>query len=492
MWKHHAFYNEKKKYRSVLEGKGINPDEKVRETITSTGERIPITRLDEYAADIVKDTMQNYAQVSRAVKWLRRVPFADFVAYKSEMFRTAKGTLKTAFRDLGEGMEDMRRSGGSNGKKQFLLGMSRLGSATAVASSIPALAWTSAELTGMNEYETLPDGSLAVYTKAEGIKIATDREWDRGARWLWLAGDKNGEGKRINLSWLNPWQPFFGPLTAAYRELAEGRYPDPSSLEVANQLFVRPLKETFGSSMLLDGLIGILNNTDIYGRPLAGKDDDIGEQARSMLGRMWKAFEPGIYRDADRIVQSYNTRGKSALPDSPGFTRGGRKLIPQDQWVAMAGIKTEVYNVKDSLGYKMGNLQKRFKDVNDLKSLFKDFRPTDPQEFIDAYRNELDKQFNIMREMNKMYEAGLSSGLSQKDIIMAITGSGFFKSRFSNQVKGLMNRDEPIFIVGEPPIRFGAKMAEIIKQKTGVEMDRNEVYRQIANIYSDYVGRSLF
>ena len=297
------------------------------------------------------------------------------------------------------------------------------------------------------------------------------------------------------MSWLNPWQPFIGPLTAAYRELSEGKYPDPTLLNVADELFAKPFKETFGASMVADALMGILNNTDRYGRPLSGKDDDIGDQTRNTLGRLWQAFEPGIYRDVNRMVQSYNTRGKSAIPDSPGVTRSGGKLIPTDQWIAMAGIKPEVYDVKKSLRFKFSDLSARYKDINNLRSLLADHRPTNQQDYVDVYTKELDTQFKIAREMNKLFEAGLSSGLSQSDIVLAITGEGFFKSAFTKQIQALFARDESkrgIFLPSKPPFVFGVKMAKIIENQTGVPVDRNLLYQEISKVYSDYTGRPLY
>ena len=53
---------------------------------------ITITNLDEAAAEAVNRKMQNYAGVPKFVKGMRITPFADFLAFKSEIIRTQKNS----------------------------------------------------------------------------------------------------------------------------------------------------------------------------------------------------------------------------------------------------------------------------------------------------------------------------------------------------------------------------------------------------------------
>ena len=158
----------------------------------------------------------------------------------------------------------------------------------------------------------------------------------------------------------------------------------------------------------------------------------------------------------------------------------------------MGGIKPEVYDVKRSLGFKLGDLSKRFKDVHDLRSLLTDHRPTDPSDYIDAYRKELDMQFEIVRQMNKIYQAGLSAGLSRSDILKAVTGEGLFKTKFNKQIQGLFGSKGPKFMASKPPIVFGAKMAKLIEDRTGVPVDTRTINIEIGRVYDEYMGRDLY
>ena len=107
-WKWFAYLNEKGRYRQVLIDKGIDPDKVVR-SFTTEGVQQNITELDEFAAKMVRENMHNYGETSRAVKYARRAPLADFIAFKTEMMRTSKNIVKNGIKDLREGGAMMAR-----------------------------------------------------------------------------------------------------------------------------------------------------------------------------------------------------------------------------------------------------------------------------------------------------------------------------------------------------------------------------------------------
>ena len=65
--------------------------------------KVEITNLDQYAAKMVRAHMDNYGEVNRMVKLTRRLPVADFIAYKTEQYRTTRNIIQTALRDIREG-----------------------------------------------------------------------------------------------------------------------------------------------------------------------------------------------------------------------------------------------------------------------------------------------------------------------------------------------------------------------------------------------------
>ena len=59
-----------------------------------------VKEIEEEAADIVKNTIPNYARVGEFVRAMRASPFGNFMSWSSEMFRTSVGIVEQALKDL--------------------------------------------------------------------------------------------------------------------------------------------------------------------------------------------------------------------------------------------------------------------------------------------------------------------------------------------------------------------------------------------------------
>ena len=93
--------------------------------------------------------MQNYGNVPRFVKAARRLPFADFLAFKTEVARISKNIIRDAIIDMKEGSALMKKgeqaidsqgnlTGLLKGQHQRNEGVRILGFATSAASILPA------------------------------------------------------------------------------------------------------------------------------------------------------------------------------------------------------------------------------------------------------------------------------------------------------------------------------------------------------------------
>ena len=57
-------------------------------------------QLKEEAADVVRNTMPNYAYVGDFVRAMRATPFGNFLSWPSEVFRTGAGIFDRAIKDI--------------------------------------------------------------------------------------------------------------------------------------------------------------------------------------------------------------------------------------------------------------------------------------------------------------------------------------------------------------------------------------------------------
>ena len=85
------------KSRIELSEQGINPDA-VR--ISQFDKNIADDLLEREAAQIVKDTVPNYARVPEFITKLRRLPFGNFIAFPAEILRTNTNILHQAVREI--------------------------------------------------------------------------------------------------------------------------------------------------------------------------------------------------------------------------------------------------------------------------------------------------------------------------------------------------------------------------------------------------------
>ena len=543
MWKQFAFLNEKSNYGKVLadkaeaikirkeageqlsseedriyqailkarqQGKAYNPEEDIiKEWMSGTGVQIKISALDEYASHQVSRHMQNYAGVPQFVRYARLLPIADFLAFTTEMLRTQKNILKDSFKDMREGRELMKlglrnEDGTLMGQAQAAVGERRLGSIIAAQSAAPAIAYTSAQLTGMNEKAKDAKGNErdVPYTIREGFQ-AFDKPWEKGADWLWLGKAKDGKVRRVNLSYINPWGKIKDPIVAASRAYKRGEYVDGAIQEAMKETMWRPITEALGVSMLADSIVGLDRNIDQYGRPIWREDDPAFEKIRKGAIHEVETFEPGFLKFARETSKIY-TMPEEALTekrevpffDIPyetkiGVMKGGRKLYEDDQWMSQLGIKPQTLDIKEQIGYKLNSFKRR---LGQAKNVFKDVyeshgAPVTKDEILDSYRESLQRQYNVSTEMYDFVQKARSAGLTKKQIIDSVTKGGLFTERLDKKALAMLVKYNKLWL--PPPGQLHVdirKASREAKTRTGVKLPIKETTKELKKIYRQFQG----
>jgi|TARA_R110000824_G_scaffold116584_1_gene268114 hypothetical protein len=503
VWKQFAFQNEIKNYRQVMIDSGIDPDKPKRILKSADGDDIIITELDEYAAQQVNNHMQNYAGVPQAVRYARLLPAADFLAFTTELIRTTKNILKTSVRDIRDGHELMAKKIPSDGPYKFrgqaqaVVGYRRLGSFTSAVAAAPALALTSATVLGLNEKEK---GQR--YTIKEGIESLIDAPWEKGSNFIYYGvPDKNGEGRRVNISYINPYAKFTDPLRAAYEALNKGGNADGAIEEAVKEAVWKPVAEALGPSMVLEAATRLLiTGRDEYGRELFKATDNIGQQFKTGVLTTLQTFEPGIIKSARDIITSYNVPGTEVEREVPllgvkydtGFGvrpgKTGRKLYTDDQYLALSGVKPQAYNMETSLNLKINNIKRNMGEASKIfQNAYKDRQPKTITDLMESYDESLQKQYSQAKDMFELITKAKSAGMSNSDIFKAVTDDGLFKSRMDkNIIRNMINRG--IFIPPKPNIKDMNKWAMSTKKLTGVRPPVNKALREIMSVYGSYAG----
>ena len=524
--KEFAFLNERDMQRQTLLDKGIDPDEIVRTLRTDKGTPVPITRLDEEAARLVGDHMQNYANVPRIIKASRRVPFADFLAFKTEMARTSKNIIKNAYNDIIDGKElmskgekafdiDGKETGLLKGQHQRSEGMKRMGAVVSTISFVPALSASSAYIMGMGE----PVGDTG-YTKSEGIERIMSTDYNKGSNYLNFGTDQNGKGRRINLSYINPWAAGSDMITAAVRAVDEGGNIDSAMSQAATEGIINPILDTFSLSMLGSLAKNIVSNENEYGEKLFDNKDSSLDYLKTTVAEIYKTFEPGGIKSTRDIITSADLfkpegvkrpkdlvgmEGPDAEPsliDRYGIKKGktGTKKYLQDQLTGLAGIKPEAYDLNTIFPLKLKALERDKRDaIRSFKDVYQNRGITTVQELVDGYRKSLEDSYSYARDVNNLvqqYKAAASKEVKGKPVVpnlgkirKVITRSGLFEERMDEDLFNRMASGR--YFPKEPNIEDIIKWAEDTRKETGFRPPVNESFREILNLYRQYQGEYL-
>ena len=73
---------------------------RLRNAYTKAGREFTERQLKEEAADIVRNTVPNYAYVSDFVRALRRLPLGNFMSFPSEILRTTTNIAQRFIREI--------------------------------------------------------------------------------------------------------------------------------------------------------------------------------------------------------------------------------------------------------------------------------------------------------------------------------------------------------------------------------------------------------
>ncbi len=511
VWKQFGFLNEKDNYRKVMVdrahvarakrqagqqlsfedeqlldafrkqgGDVYDPEQDIVHTFkTGDGLTVNITRLDKLAADEVSRHMQNYAGVPQYVRLARLAPAADFLAFNTELARTMKNIWVDTARDIVEGNRLMREGitlpdGSLAGRQQRDVGMRRLGFQISAQVAPSALASTSLIWANLDEEE------------ADAIETFV-QPYEKGAEWLYLGPQKDGEGEKLNLSWLNPYAGATDWLRTGMREMGKGPDVEGKIGQAIEDSILNPIYETLGPSMLAEAVVNNLYNIDSYGNTLVKDTDDWDEAAAARFGQLWKSYEPGVIRDAKNIYKSIVDR-----PEGADYAikegRSGRKYKTSHQLTGLLGVKPQKYDIKPQIGYEIAEHQRNMGEAGKIwTNMIQEKSPTTVDELTDSYKESLRKQYRESRRIFDVFSRAKKAGLSDKAIQGILTKGGFFPSGADKKMlMGMFNKG--VFIPPPPVSKDAFKWVAFAKSKGASPPPVKEALSELMHVYKNYVG----
>ncbi len=272
LWKIYNFNFEKNKILSAfgteLEAtKALRASKQITETQT----------LDDYAADIVRNTVPNYERVPAFVKGLRKLPLGNFIAFPAEILRTSANTLKQSLDELASGNARVRE-----------IGMRRLTGLMSTTMILPAaIQQTAMGLTGVSQEQLDAARRSAA-------------PWSRNSRLIPTSVDEDGNlTGYVDYSFTNPYDYLQRPIQAIFNAVKDGQDLGKDTGSIATNAVLEAVTEMvkpFGDeSMLTERLLDSTYRQGVTGTGArVYRDVDTpGTKAYKSLFHIAEAFNPG-------------------------------------------------------------------------------------------------------------------------------------------------------------------------------------------------------
>lgn len=363
---------------------------------------------DEYAADIVKNTVPNYERVPEIVKSLRKLPVGNFIAFPAEIIRTSANTLKQSLDELASSNAKVRE-----------IGMRRLMGSTMTMFVAPATIQKMAmDLTGVSEEQM------------EAVR-ETAAPWQQNSRLIPTSVDKNGRVTGyIDYSYTNPYdylqRPFLAILNAVNRgeEMGSdtGKIASDAVLGAVNEIFSPFASESIITERLVDTTVrGGRTQT---GAKVYREEDTVGDKAMKSFFHVADSFVPGAapitlkgMRKETQDPGIEPGRFARSLMSDTTDPNGNERRVAQELFRAFTGVtenEVKPENIMMYRGYEYGRaLQSTAQIFNTAVSTRSQL---DPQNAIDTYREANESRFRVMNEMYRVVQNMRKLGIPDAEI----------------------------------------------------------------------------
>jgi hypothetical protein len=165
--------------------------------------------LKEEAADIIRNTIPNYAYVGDFVRAMRATPFGNFMSWPVEVFRTGYGIMKQALKDIKDPVTGKINPITSTNPHKAT-GMARLVGGTAAFSALPAgIIYGTRAINGVSDEE------------ADAARDFVP-EWSKNSQLIVVKDPETGELSYSDWSHNNVYDTLTRPFTTVLRNVQEG------------------------------------------------------------------------------------------------------------------------------------------------------------------------------------------------------------------------------------------------------------------------------
>ncbi len=355
-------------------------------------------QLKEEAADIVRNTIPNYAYVGDFVRTMRATPFGNFMSWPSEIFRTGGGIFETILKDIRDPVTgSLNYFKSTNPMKS--IGLSRaVGASTAMAALPYGIVKGAQAIFGVSDEEAAAATNLGV------------APWSKNSQNIFVRDPETGELFYSDWSHNNVYDTLTRPFQTLVRNIQEGI----ESEDVLSKGFYKGLTESaaetanpfIGESIFTEAFndIWFRKGRTKEGKQLYTEQTPRNEKWSRILKHLAETQAPQ-YKQFVRVYDS--ATGK---PDSNGDVIEIPKSL-----AGVFGFRLIKIDPQQALGYKINQYQ------GGLRNARKEFTGGEegvikvgktPEDVIERYYVANEALFKVKKQMAKDIRDGKTLGLS--------------------------------------------------------------------------------
>ena len=359
------------------------------------------------AANIVKNTVPNYAYVGDIVKTARLLPVGNFMSFPSEMIRTTTNIAEL-------GLNEMKHSKPTIGSNVLPYVMDRA-TKRMVANDNPMYGIGFKRLTGLATTLTvvptaMVEGAKAIYDVAEDEINALRRfvpEWSKNSTLIPIR-DEDGGLSYVDFSHTNAYDVIGRPFRTLINNIQDGMMNDETLLsgfvngvnEAGGELMDPFISESIWTEAVTD--LTVRRGRTADGRQLYTDETSAGDKAAIRFLHLGNALLPGGVKQYERFYK--------AGTKTP--TERGKELELSREALGLIGLRPIKVEPLDSMGFKISEFQ------GGIRNARREFTggafgllkggPVTPNQIIERYLASNASRFEVMQKMyNDITAAGI-------------------------------------------------------------------------------------
>ena len=408
--------------------------------------------LKQEAANIVKNTVPNYAYVGSAVKTARILPIGNFMSFPAEMIRTTTNIAE-------QGLKEMRHVPAAGEK---IIGSTvtpyvNIDGKGLVKNNNPMYGTGFKRLSGMATTlvvvpQVAVEGAKAIYDVTED-EIAALRQfvpdWSKNSTLVPIRTD-DGELRYIDFSHSNAYDVIARPFRTLVNNIIAGEQTDQTLLsgfvDGVNQAGAEIMNPFISESIWTEAVtdLTVRGGRTSEGRQLYTDQTPAGNKAAIRFLHLGIALAPS-YRQFQRLGQ--------AAFGTP--TKRGDELNIGPELAGFMGLRPIKVDPLQSMGFKIAEYQTGIRNARreftgGYFGILRGGR-IKPNDVIQAYYNSNRARFLVQQEMNKNINAAQILGVNKSALQSEFKDRQLSDAAFNNLSRG---RFEPYFPSDDIQQRF--------------------------------------